>query len=142
MSVLESTNGINIRRPRREGQHQVIYRECDSDDEDFETVLLLQGLVQAAKQGTKAATAQPSEPLPPLSPLQLELRGICRLGDKEALKTFLANNPEINLDFKDPSGKCNQAKSPSFKYVFPLPSRCTLNSALVLELSAQPQLLS
>ena len=69
MSVLESTNGINIRRPRREGQHQVIYRECDSDDEDFETVLLLQGLVQAAKQGTKPATAQPSEPLPPLSPL-------------------------------------------------------------------------
>ena len=105
MSVLESTNGINIRRPRREGQHQVIYRECDSDDEDFETVLLLQGLVQAAKQGTKPAAAQPSEPLPPLSPLQLELRGICRLGDKEALKTFLANNPEINLDFKDPSGE-------------------------------------
>jgi len=83
----------------------VIYRECDSDDEDFETVLLLQGLVQASKeQGTKPATAQSSEPLPPLSPLQLELRGICRLGDKEALKTFLANNPEINLDFKDPSG--------------------------------------
>ena len=105
MSVLESTNGINIRRPRREGQHQVIYRECDSDDEDFETVLLLQGLVQAAKQGTKPAAGHPSEPLPPLSPLQLELRGICRLGDKEALKTFLANNPEINLDFKDPSGE-------------------------------------
>ena len=116
MSVLESTNGINIRRPRREGQHQVIYRECDSDDEDFETVLLLQGLVQAAKQGTKAATAQPSEPLPPLSPLQLELRGICRLGDKEALKTFLANNPEINLDFKDPSGECNHATYISFRF--------------------------
>ena len=109
MSVLESTNGINIRRPRREGQHQVIYRECDSDDEDFETVLLLQGLVQAAKQGTKPATAQSSKPLPPLSSLQLELRGICRLGDKEALKTFLANNPETNLDFKDPSGECYQA---------------------------------
>ena len=43
--------------------------------------------------------------LPALNPLQLELRQICRLGDKDALKTFLANNPEINLDFKDPEGK-------------------------------------
>ena len=42
--------------------------------------------------------------LPPLNPLQLELRQICRQGDKDALKTFLANNPEINLDFKDPEG--------------------------------------
>ena len=44
--------------------------------------------------------------LPALNPLELELRQICRLGDKDALKTFLANNPEINLDFKDPDGKC------------------------------------
>ena len=41
-----------------------------------------------------------------LSPLQLELWGICRMGDKKALQTLLANNPEINLDFKDPSGEC------------------------------------
>ena len=45
--------------------------------------------------------------LPPLNPLQLELRQICRQGDKDALKTFLANNPEINLDFKDPEGDLN-----------------------------------
>ena len=43
--------------------------------------------------------------LPALNPLQLELRQICRQGDRDALKTFLANNPEINLDFKDPESK-------------------------------------
>ena len=29
----------------------------------------------------------------------------CRLGDKAMLKTFLVNNPEIDLDMMDPEGK-------------------------------------
>jgi hypothetical protein len=39
--------------------------------------------------------------------MQLELRQICRLGDKAMLKTFLVNNPEIDLDMMDPEGKLN-----------------------------------
>ena len=42
---------------------------------------------------------------------QLELRQICRLGDKAMLKTFLktflVKNPEIDLDMMDPEGKLN-----------------------------------
>jgi len=34
--------------------------------------------------------------------MQVELRQICRLGDKAMLKTFLVNNPEIDLDMMDP----------------------------------------
>lgn len=110
MSVVDSS--LTSGRPRRAGaaQHQVVYRECDSDDEDYETVLLLKSLLEGKKQAAEAkkvAEAKmvaPTKPLPPLSALQLELKQICRLGDKEALKTFLANNPEINLDFKDPQG--------------------------------------
>jgi len=97
-SVAESSDLVH--RPKR-GGHQVIYRECDSDDEDYETILLLRRLVEAEKNEVKFT---PTEPIPALSALQIELKQICRLGDKEGLKTFLANNPEINLDFKDPDG--------------------------------------
>ena len=41
---------------------------------------------------------------PPLSPLQLQLRKVCRLGDKELLQTFLSDNPGVELDVKDPDG--------------------------------------
>ena len=34
--------------------------------------------------------------------MQLELRQICRLGDKAMLKTFLVNNHEIDPDLMDP----------------------------------------
>ena len=40
-----------------------------------------------------------------LSPLQVELRQICRAGDMEGLKSFLANNPSIDLDFTEPESK-------------------------------------
>ena len=43
---------------------------------------------------------------PPLSPIQLQLRKVCRLGDKDLLKTFLSDNPDIDLDMKDPEGEC------------------------------------
>jgi len=39
---------------------------------------------------------------PPLSPLQLQLRSLCRAGDKCEVENFLKNNPEIDLDAKDP----------------------------------------
>ena len=55
---------------------KVIYRECDSDDEDYETVLLLRTLVEAEKNETKILNPSPSHP--PLSALQLELKQICR----------------------------------------------------------------
>lgn len=86
-------------RPKRKKTGgRVIYRECDSDDEDYETFALIRRLVMSEK--SHAAKLK----LPALNPLQLELRQICRQGDRDALKTFLANNPEINLDFKDPEG--------------------------------------
>ena len=37
--------------------------------------------------------------------MQFELRQICRLGDKATLKTFLVNNPEIDLDMMEREGK-------------------------------------
>ena len=98
-------------RPKRgvASKHQVIYQEGDSDDEDYETIMLLKSIVEAEKREEKvklkAKAKLDRKKIPPLSPLQIELKQICRLGDKEALKTFLANNPEINLDFKDPDGK-------------------------------------
>ena len=48
---------------------------------------------------------------PPLTPLQLELRQLCRSGNKAMLKTFLVNNPEIDLDVKDPEGKKDTIKT-------------------------------
>ena len=65
-------------------------------------MLLFQTLMEVEKQQTKRLT--PTESHLPFSSLQLVLKQICRQGDKEASKTFLANNPEINLDFKDPEG--------------------------------------
>lgn len=41
---------------------------------------------------------------PPLSPIQQQLRKVCRLGDKELLRSFLSKNPGIELDVKDPDG--------------------------------------
>ena len=41
---------------------------------------------------------------PPLTPIQLQLRKFCRLGDKDLLKTFLSENPGIELDVRDPDG--------------------------------------
>ena len=37
---------------------------------------------------------------PPLSPVQRQLRKVCKLGDKDLLRTFLTDNPEIELDVK------------------------------------------
>ena len=41
---------------------------------------------------------------PPLSPVQKELKKVCRLGDKSLLKTFLSDHPNIDLDIKDVDG--------------------------------------
>ena len=41
---------------------------------------------------------------PPLSPVQKELKKVCRLGDKSLLKSFLSDHPNIELDIKDVDG--------------------------------------
>ena len=41
---------------------------------------------------------------PPLSPVQKELKKVCRLGDKSLLKSFLSDHPNIELDIKDVNG--------------------------------------
>ena len=48
--------------------------------------------------------------------MQLELRQICRLGDKAMLKTFLVNNPEIDLD-RDGATPANMADDKDLKIV-------------------------
>ena len=51
-------------------------------------MLLLRTSVEAEKHEIKLLTLTESHP--PLSSLQLELKQICREGDKEVLKTFFA----------------------------------------------------
>ena len=41
---------------------------------------------------------------PALSPIQKELKKVCRLGDKSLLKSFLSDHPNIELDIKDVDG--------------------------------------
>ena len=80
-------------RPSRGAR--VVYKEVESDEDDFES--------EAAFDDFAEEKIYQSV-FPPLTPLQLELRQLCRSGNKTMLKTFLANNPEIDLDVKDPEG--------------------------------------
>ena len=41
---------------------------------------------------------------PELSPVQKELKKVCRLGDTNLLKSFLSDHPNIELDIKDVDG--------------------------------------
>merc|ERR1711892_521617 len=78
-------------RPSRGAR--VVYKEVDNDEEDeFESEDAFDYAAEKIYQSV----------FPPLTPLQLELRQLCRSGNKTMLKTFLANNPEIDLDVKDP----------------------------------------
>ena len=43
--------------------------------------------------------------------MQVELRQICRLGNRAMLKTFLVDNPEIDLDMMDPEGEFHIKKT-------------------------------
>ena len=81
-----------------------MYKEADSsdDEEEFESE---EAFAYAA------AGEMYQSVLPPLTPLQLELRQLCRSGNKAMLKTFLVNNPEIDLDVKDPEGKKDTIKT-------------------------------
>eukprot|EP00092_Neocalanus_flemingeri_P025601 GFUD01027756.1.p1 GENE.GFUD01027756.1~~GFUD01027756.1.p1 ORF type:complete len:498 (+),score=171.57 GFUD01027756.1:365-1858(+) len=86
------------RRPSR--GTRVVYREVDSDEEeesDYETEDDLNYNPEDFEDNIYQTI------LPPLTPLQLELRSLCKLGEKAMLKTFLANNPEIDLDVRDPT---------------------------------------
>ena len=102
-------------RPSRGAK--VRYREVDSDESDFEydeftKVVTVEPFEDNSddedyKPGDKVdnvADATPKVVYPPLSPLQLRLRKVCRLGDKILLQTFLADNPGVELDVKDPDG--------------------------------------
>jgi len=79
-------------RPSRGAR--VVYKEVDSDEDEFESEESFEDFVAEEKIFQAV--------FPPLTPLQLELRQLCRSGDKSMLKTFLANNPDIDLDVKDP----------------------------------------
>ena len=92
------------------------YREVDSDESDFEydeftKVVTVEPFEDNSddedyKPGDNVVTqdATPKVVYPPLSPLQLRLRKVCRLGDKNLLRAFLADNPGVELDVKDPDG--------------------------------------
>jgi len=94
----------------------VKYREVDSDESDFEydeftKVVTVEPFEDNSddedyKPGDNvpAPDATPKVIYPPLSPLQLRLRKVCRLGDKHLLQTFLAETPGVELDVKDPDG--------------------------------------
>ena len=92
-----------VSRPSRGAR--VVYKEADSSDEEeeFES--------EEAFAYAAAAEEMYQSVLPPLTPLQLELRQLCRSGNKAMLKTFLVNNPEIDLDVKDPEGKKDTMKT-------------------------------
>jgi len=78
-------------RPSRGAR--VVYKEVESDEDEFESE-------EAFDDFDEEKIYQ--SVFPPLTPLQLELRQLCRSGNKSLLKTFLANNPDIDLDAKDP----------------------------------------
>ena len=90
-------------RPSRGAK--VVYRDFDSSDEsEFDT--------DNDDSDDLAYNSEISDALcetfyPPLTSLQLQLRQLCRLGDKDMVKIFLANNPEIDLDARDPEGEDN-----------------------------------
>jgi len=101
-------------RPSRGAK--VRYREVDSDESDFEydeftKVVTVEPYEDNSgdedyKPGDNLAIpdATPKVVYPPLSELQLRLRKVCRLGDENLLRTFLADNPGVDLDVKDPDG--------------------------------------
>ena len=101
-------------RPSRGAK--VRYREVDSDESDFEydeftKVVTVEPYEDNSgdedyKPGDNLVVpdATPKVVYPPLSQLQLRLRKVCRLGDQNLLRTFLADNPGVDLDVKDPDG--------------------------------------
>ena len=91
-----------VSRPSR--GNRVVYKEADSSEEEEE--------FESEEAFAYAAGGEMYQSvLPPLTPLQLELRQLCRSGNKAMVKTFLVNNPEIDLDVKDPEGKKDTMKT-------------------------------
>ena len=94
--IISFFQGFKMSEGRPSRGARVVYKEVDSDEEDeFESEDAFDYAAEKIYQSV----------FPPLTPLQLELRQLCRSGNKTMLKTFLANNPEIDLDVKDPEGK-------------------------------------
>jgi len=102
-------------RPSRGAR--VVYREIDSDDSDYEyddftKVVLVDNLgedddsndVDFCPTNSGGQEVVPTVVYPELSPVQKELKKVCRLGDKALLKSFLSDHPNIELDVKDVDG--------------------------------------
>jgi len=82
-------------RPNRVSR--VVYKELESDEELEEDFGYLDEIDEETRNLYKKL-------FPPLTPLQLELRQLCRSGNLVGVKDFLANNPDIDLNVKDPEG--------------------------------------
>ena len=116
------------RRPSR--GVKVVYKEADSDgseseyDEDVK-IVTVENVDDDSDDsdytpgGSADESAAPKPVVyPPLSQIQLQLRKVCRLGDKDLLRTFLADNPEIDLDMKDPEGEYSEIENDQVIDVF------------------------
>ena len=83
---------MSLSRPRR--CPQVVYREIDSSEES-----------ESEDEKEDLDEELNKVIYPPLSELQSEFWTLCKSGDKNLLKKFLLNNPDIDLDVRDPQGK-------------------------------------
>ena len=104
------------RRPSRGAR--VVYKEVGSDDSDSEVdedvkIVTVENIEDDSDDSdyTPGGSVEsgPSfvkpEIYPPLTPLQLQLRKVCRLGDENLLRSFLQEHEGIDLDVKDPDGE-------------------------------------
>ena len=80
---------------RMAGCH-AIYKDFDSSDEESEE--------EYTDDDDGDYDEEEDAIYPPLTPLQLKLRQLCRIGDRVVLKAFLVDNPDLDLDAKDPEG--------------------------------------
>jgi len=106
-------------RPSRRGS-RVIYREAPDSDEEFEIdddtkIILIDkqdigddsndaDYTPGGQAGVDDFPAKRVVAWPPLNELQRELRQVCRLGDRNKLKEFLADHDGIDLDVKCQDG--------------------------------------
>ena len=83
---------------------RVVYREVDSDESDIDYEEVMK-VVTVEKVDEDSDDTPKQVVFPPLIPIQQQLRKVCRLGDKDKLTNFLTNNPDIDLDVRDPEGE-------------------------------------
>ena len=86
-----------------------MYREIGSSDEEFDSDEEVSKIYADGNDADLEDLDSETDRLyhsvfPPLTPQQLQLRQLCRLGDKNSLKIFLVDNSDIDLDVRDPEG--------------------------------------